>query len=407
MRLTLIIFFTLFGPLAEASWRGYDFTQLSKDIPKEYQKYVKVGKSLFNKPWVEAPSSTIRRDGLGPLFNATSCASCHPGNSKGLPTMKSGKIHPSLLFRVKKIDTNTDHPTYGGQLQINAIQNVIPEVKVSVTYNEILVQYPDGETAILNSPSYKFHGYSKQQITNDYKFSARLAPHLGGLGKLDQISDKQLIDHSISKKRPVPRNKSGKISRFGLQSESQSLESQTAAAFRNDMGITSHLQKNETCTQYQLDCLINDMSEDLDIRDDHLKYVIDFVSHIIVPKKKILNSHGKKQFIKVGCTNCHNNPYVDKKNNEISAYTDLMTYDLGDGLADRDFSGKTVKTFWRTAPLWGISRLRNKVFLHDGRAKSIEEAILWHKGEASKQTENFMKLSQKERESLINFVENL
>lgn len=350
---------------------------------------IKVGYSLFVKPWVQAPSSTIRRDGLGPHFSAVSCMSCHRGMGRGAP---QGIIHdndPSVVFRPV---INKHKDLYGAQITPKALPGVKSEGWVRKSHQNDNSYFLDGEII---------------------EVAARVAPHLAGLGQLEKIPDSEILENQ--KNGGIVSYVNGRVGRFSWKGEHPRLIDQVAAAFSFDMGITSFLFPNENCESHDFEChnKINGADEEgVEIRRDHLGMVVKLLASIQAPKVRYQNTRserGREIFAAVNCTSCHRPNYNLSNGQEIQPYTDLLLHDMGEELADPE--GVVKRQFWRTAPLWGIGSQKlvngHTRYLHDGRADGLEQAIAWHGGEAKKVRESFLKLSKKDKEDLLYFLNSL
>ena len=408
-----IILLGIFSPLSQArvlSGRFVkNFTQLREDLSKKEVARVKAGHSLFTKPWVQAPSSTLVRNGLGPHFNAVSCLSCHPAYGRGAPPHVIHPKDPALLFKV-----NGPAGAYGAQIQPLSILGVTAETQVSIEYEEMETQLRE---VTLTKPLYKLENEQYGPLKSNQYLSPRIAPHLAGLGYLNQISDEEILKNQANGGKPNMIE--GRIGRFGWKADRISLRHQVAAAFQGDLGITNSLFPKQPCTDEQIDCMAAptgvEEEYDFEIIDKHLDYVVELMSAIAPPKRQIIALksesifRGEKVFKEVNCQSCHRESYKIENDLSIHPYTDLLVHDMGEGLADE---GNTKEArLWRTAPLWGLGS-QNLVnghmrLLHDGRARGIEEAIAWHGGEAHQSKKAFIKLSPTDRADLLNFLSSL
>jgi CxxC motif-containing protein (DUF1111 family) len=214
------------------------------------------------------------------------------------------------------------------------------------------------------------------------------------------------------------------LGRFGWKAGKPSLLEQNAAAFVGDMGITSSLHPEEECTESQTECLKERTQED--IPDDRLQNVTRYTQLLSVPKRRNFQAievvNGRKIFETINCSACHIPGYKTGtssvsvlSNQTIYPYSDFLLHDMGDELADskEDLLNEDEASTreWRTPPLWGLGLTKtvndHTRYLHDGRARNFEEAILWHGGEAKKSRDAFMSLNKKERDDLIRFLEDL
>ena len=400
-----------------------------------------IGNSFNRNNWVIAPSSTAARDGLGPLFNASSCAGCHALDGKGSPLLTDGiSINQALLFRLS-IPGQTVHgepltdPNYGGQFNPKSIPGVDAEGAVDVTYQELAGNYPDGTAYSLRKPTYTFKNL-KYGAMNGTLVSPRLAPQMMGAGLLDAISEQSILANTdpddangdgISGRANYvwdEKNQKKTIGKFGWKANQPSVEQQVVIAFNNDIGITSSLSPGESFTDAQkrkYGGLPTGGSPE--ISDTILQNVIFYIKSLAVPARRNWKDSailaGKQLFVQANCSGCHvtkmeTGSYTSPSylaNQTIRPYTDMLLHDMGAGLADNRPDFEATGTEWRTPPLWGIG-LQKTVskhtnMLHDGRARNVEEAILWHSGEAETAKNNYMKLSKDDRAKLLKFIDSL
>lgn len=421
------------------------------------------GLSFFRDPWVISPSSTKDRDGLGPLYNSRSCITCHHAGGRG-PEATEGESYPTaLLIRFgHATESNWVDPTYGGQLQTRGIllagQYAIPsktekteppqvpaEGAVSLKYSYKTVTFDDGEQVTLRVPDYSVSQLSYGELAAETQVSPRYAPNLFGMGLLDAIPDKQLLaledandsdGNGISARyNRVPDLLTGElgIGRYGFKAKHPTLAQQIAAAFTGDIGIVNRLFPNETCTQSQQLCKQaaehGNPSNALEIPDKLFALVEQFNRHLGVPPARNMDSpnvqSGRRLFYQLGCADCHNPSFTTKASEAsrlmhddpqlntldglmIWPYTDLALHDMGEGLADGVQEFQASGREWRTPPLWGIGLqkfvLGKTRLLHDGRARNILEAVLWHGGEAAASQQAVLQLTKEEREQLIAFL---
>lgn len=400
-----------------------------------------VGNSFFNTVWVASPSSTTARDGLGPIYNAVSCSSCHfkDGRGRGLPE-EEGAVDISLLFRLRVKGGAREvipHPVYGGQFQSQGIMGVPGEGVAVVKYEKVKLEYNDGPFAEILKPVYEFIKLNFGPLGENTIASPRVAPQMIGLGLIEAISEEDILRNEdpydadgdgISGRANYTYSvvhQETRLGRFGWKAGKSSLIEQNAAAFNGDIGITSPLFTSEECTKTQTDCLKNKTEEDIPM--DRLNLVTTYSQLLAVPTRRDFNSpqvvRGRTVFHQISCVSCHTPSYTTSssadhdilKNQKIYPYTDLLLHDMGDDLADdkEELNNEDLATTreWRTPPLWGNGLIEtvngHTRYLHDGRARSLEEAILWHGGEALRSKEAFMNLSGTEREDLILFLKSL
>jgi CxxC motif-containing protein (DUF1111 family) len=410
-----------------------------------------IGNSFFRRNWVEAPSSTSARDGLGPHFIARSCGGCHEDGGRGAtPVMGKHGVPEqpvALLIRLSVPGVGphggpNPEPTYGDQLNNSAVQRVRPEGKVVVTYRTVRGHFADGDAYSLRSPSYRLTDLGYGPLDAQVMIGPRIAPQLIGVGLIEAIPESDIIENAEAQAKRtdaikgVPNRvwdafaEKEVIGRFDWKANGGSIAHQTAAAFQGDMGITSSRFPNETCTPRQTDCLAaprGNQGGKPEIDDATLSNVIFFQAVLAPPARRDMDNpqvqRGSELFVQAQCAVCHRPSYVTGEpassvfsspalaKQKIFPYTDLLLHDMGADLADGrpDFlaSGRQ----WKTPPLWGIGLIPDvnghSFLLHDGRARNVLEAILWHGGEAEASKDQVLAMTRKDREALVKFVESL
>ena len=406
--------------------------------PKQRRAFA-VGNAFFNDNWVSAPSSATGRDGLGPLFNAPSCSSCHFRDGRGRPPEDNEKML-SMLLQLSipggsSLHPPTPEPTYGNQLQNQAIAGVKAEGKVTIAWQEMPATYPDGTPYSLRKPSYHITDLQYGPLHKDVLFSPRVAPGVYGGGLLEAVSEASILRLAD----PQDRNRDGisgkpnwiwsvehqreQLGRFGWKATSVSLKDQITGAFLNDIGITSTLRPKATYLAPQKSLASVPSGGSPEINENKLQRIIFYNQTLAVPARRDVNKkeirRGLRLFHEIGCASCHTptlqtddrHPLAILHNQTIHPYTDLLLHDMGPELADNrpvfDANGRE----WRTPPLWGIGLVQvvnnHQYFLHDGRARGLEEAILWHGGEGKKANLRFQALSRKQRDAVLQFLGSL
>ncbi|MBL4707252.1 MAG: c-type cytochrome [Flavobacteriales bacterium] len=399
-----------------------------------------IGNSFFNQSWVSAPASTTARDGLGPTFNARTCSSCHSKDGRGQPPSFGGQISIGFLLRLSKLGVSVKggplaDPNYGTQLQDQSNSGVLKEGEFNISYTEIQGSFPDGEQYSLRDPTYTITNLNFGPLTSGIMVSPRIGQQMIGLGLLEAIDEADILlkedqfdtnGDGISGKANYVwdfiENKSS-LGRFGWKANQPSLLHQTAGAFIGDLGLTTIYFSNQNCPSPQLDCQQAAEGGTPEVETDDLNSVVLYVSNLAVPARRNYDNQdilkGKQLFNSIGCVSCHtpshitgNHPkFNNLTNQKIWPYTDLLLHDMGDGLADNRPDYLADGNEWRTQALWGIGLIEtvnNHTFLlHDGRARNIKEAILWHAGEAEQSKNLFKQLTATERELLINFIKTL
>ncbi|MVO15655.1 c-type cytochrome [Rhodobacteraceae bacterium CY05] len=430
------------------------FSQHSPNISFEQQLEFKLGNGLFKKLWVFSPASTLASDGLGPLYNARSCQRCHIKDGRGHVPLDAGGSSVSMFLRisipadapahmsaVKDYIGTAPDPNYGTQLQDFSPPGMAPEYSFSVTYQEIEIALSGDETAKLRQPTYQALNLGYGPLHADAMLSPRVAPPMIGLGLLEAIP----VDDILAKVDEADANNDGisgranlvwsteyeqvMLGRFGLKAGQPTVHQQSAAAFAGDIGISTPLFPDPwgDCTIAQADCR-NARHGDGDTRvteidQPNMDLVTFYSRNLAVPARRDLGDpqvlRGKQVFYDTGCISCHTPKYVTHRLSDrpeqsfqlIWPYSDLLLHDMGEGLADHRPEARATGREWRTPPLWGIG-LTQQVsaqagYLHDGRARTLLEAVLWHGGEAQTARDTVVELPPADRAALIRFLESL
>lgn len=430
------------------------FSQPSANMPFADELDFKVGNGLFRKLWVSSPSSTLASDGLGPLYNARSCQRCHLKDGRGHPPEGPDDNAISMFLRVSipggesakmaeiedYIATGPD-PVYGTQLQDFSLAGHPAEYRLQIDYEEFDIALSDGERASLRRPTYTAADLGYGPLHSQAMLSPRVAPQMIGLGLLeaipaadilaqtdsedadgDGISGRANIVWSVEYDQPM-------LGRFGLKAGAPTVRHQSAGAFAGDIGISNPLFPAAwgECTERQADCRTAPHGDGDDrlneIGQEGLDLVTFYSRNLAVPARRDVGDaqvlRGKALFHGAGCTSCHRPAYVthrlvdqpEQSFQLIWPYTDMLLHDMGDGLADNRPEARATGREWRTPPLWGIGLTEqvsgHSYFLHDGRARSLLEAVLWHGGEAQTQRDAVIDMPAKDRAALIRFLESL
>ncbi|HDY7659429.1 TPA: c-type cytochrome [Vibrio vulnificus] len=423
------------------------FSLPAANLPMSKRLDFSVGNSFFRNPWVSAPASTDARDGLGPLFNTNGCQNCHIKDGRGHPPEKGDSHAVSMLVRLsipaltaeqkKAVITSgvIPEPTYGGQLQDFALQDQKPEGQISIRYIDVPVTFSDGTTVVLRKPTVEIRDLAYGEMHPQTLLSARVAPPMIGLGLLESIAEETLLQWADEDDRNQDgisgklnkvwdvQTQSLAIGRFGWKAGQPTLMQQNAAAFNGDLGLTSHLFPQENCTDRQDLCRKLPNGGSPEVSDNILDFVEFYSQHLAVPIRRNVNDPqvklGETLFVQSGCESCHKQTVKTTKREALPAlseqtihpYTDLLLHDMGPGLADNRPEYLANGQEWRTPPLWGIGYTQevndHTYFLHDGRARNLMEAVLWHGGEAEAAKQNVLKMSAKERDALIAFLNSL
>jgi len=445
-------------PAGAASVRVRDttdaFSQFSANMPFEDEMNFKLGNALFRKTWVAAPSSTAASDGLGPFYNARACQDCHLKDGRGHTPEGPEDGRVSMFLRlsvpggaspegIKDWLATQAEPTYGGQLQDLAAPGHAAEAQMDVTYTETPVTLADGEVVNLRAPTYGVSAPGYGAFADGLQISPRVAPQMIGLGLLEAIPAAAILaqedpddangDGISGRAQIVPSIEFGvpMLGRFGLKAGAPTIKEQSAGAFAGDMGLSTTLHPDPwgDCTGAEEACRMAPHGQEPGVRDglevdgESLDLVTFYSRNLGVPERRNADApqvlQGKALFYSLNCQGCHVPKYVTNRLKDqpeqsfqlIWPFTDLLLHDMGPGLADNRPEGRATGSEWKTPPLWGIGLTAqvsgHSEFLHDGRARSLLEAILWHGGEAQAARDGVAGLPKSDREALIAYLESL
>ncbi|MEZ4911339.1 MAG: di-heme oxidoredictase family protein [Saprospiraceae bacterium] len=410
------------------------FQQPSPNLNTEELEFHRASDRAFGDIFVTAPSEV--NGGLGPVYNQNACESCHTSNGRSPFPLDPNNLR-GLLLRISMPGKGVNGeplsvPHFGGQLQNKALFNISPEGKISWMEHIETVKYADGEEITLTKPIFSITD-TYVNLPSNILISPRIAPPVIGLGLLEAINEADIEaladivdannDGISGKPNKVWNYKESALTlgRFGWKAGQPTLLQQTAAAYNQDMGVTSsYFPIESSYGQDQAD----GQEDDPEIDDITLKAATFYPQSLAVPRRRnvddaVVNA-GKKLFKILNCHGCHNPMFVTGQHEEynflsgqtIYPYTDLLLHDMGDGLADGRSEFDADGREWRTPPLWGLGLAKsvggqNANYLHDGRAKTLEEAILWHGGEAEVSKNTFKTLSKNDRVAVVKFLESL
>ena len=383
------------------------------------------------------PVWTEHQNKSGTHYINESCAGCHVRNGRALVADVGGSLD-KWVFKVGDANGNP-MSSIGSVLQTAKVGNATSEGSVTLGPWTNISQ---GEFAGLRSPNYQFTNVSPPQ------FSARIAPSLVGMGLLEAVDEASIlswVDESdentdgISGRASMvvdPENGEARLGRFGYKAATFSVKHQVASAFNTDMGVMTSMIPNPDCGSQQASCG-NSGSE---VADEHVNNLVKYVSLLGVGARRDYNDQtGETLFENIGCAGCHrpsmvtsnSHPLAELRGQTIYPYTDLLLHDMGEGLADNLAEGDASGAEWRTAPLWGLGLAKNVMlgdakgndlvseardypadlnrigYLHDGRARTIDEAVRWHGGEAQASKVAYEGLSDTQRNAVLDFLESL
>ena len=415
------------------------FDQAVPGLPEQTDLLFFVGNSLFRQNWVSAPASTTARDGLGPTFNARACSSCHNKDGRGLPLEEGQQFSLGFLMRVSIPGVGINGgplgvPGYGTQIQERANLGISVEADVTVRYEMITGTFSDGEEYELRKPIYSIVNEQFGSLQGVLT-SPRVGQQVIGLGLVDAISEQDILANAdefdadndgISGKPNFVWDvlKNGEsLGRFGWKANQPNLRQQVADAFSGDIGITTSIFPDPNCPSPQNDCFNAPNGGLPEVNDRSLDNIMIYNSSLSVPIRRDFDNpevlKGKTIFRDLKCNSCHvesfttsNYPFNPTLQGvKIRPFSDFLLHDMGEDLADNRPDYKATGKEWRTQPLWGIGLFQevnqHTFLLHDGRARNIQEAILWHGGEAETAKEDYKKLTKEDREAVIAFINSL
>lgn len=393
----------------------------SLNINHEERQIFADGKVLFEA--AREADAAAEFGGLGPHYDATSCAGCHAHDGRAAGPTGAGPLPVGFIAKVATDDAVV-RAAVGTQLTRQA-DGTAPEATVSVTYEERPGRFADGTPYSLRAPRYAVELTEgvlpgTTVLPDATVLMVRVAPHLSGLGLLELVPEEEIAG------RADPEDSDGDgvsgrlgravdlltgqpvLGRFGWNGQQPSVEQQAAVALFDDLGLGSRYFPGS--------------GADPEVTDDELSELRVYTQALAVPGVRDLHDpevqRGWELFHEVGCARCHAGPYTTGQgpiqglsHQAIHPFTDLLTHDMGDGLADRTMGGGVVPTEWRTPPLWGIGMIEtvngHSDLLHDGRARDLSEAVLWHGGEAASSTAAYREMVAADRTALIRFLESL
>ena len=370
-----------------------------------------MGRALFERQWVAAPSSTQSDDGLGPIYDARSCSACHAGGGPGrlVPTPMFGS---GIVVRLGNANGAPD-PIYGFQLQTKAVPGQLPEAAPQLTW-----RIENG----LRVPSLSLGRLNFGPLALDTHAAIRRAPSLYGVGLLAHVPDSAILAQAAKEKNQdgisgraawfTDAHGNRRLGRFGWKAVQPDLVGQVGSALSRDIGLSSSQFPEPwgECSMAEKGCRAGPHGArpgEVEVPDPLRDLIVAYLNALPPQQSHMNSARGQTLFAQIGCASCHANlKTADGKT--VMAYSDLLLHDMGPGLDDNIGEGAAKPSEWRTAPLWGLSaRLVAGGLLHDGRARSVAEAIDWHDGEAQIVRARFDTLTKEDQAALLSFVEGL
>jgi CxxC motif-containing protein (DUF1111 family) len=430
-------------PLPQSAWTGgrttlpyqysneplHRFKQMAQNMAPQNGQPFMLGRRVFNTHFdtgandelpTENPAFTEQIGKLGPRFYTASCVSCHVNDGRGLPPA----VNTTITNMVTKVSTASggSDPNLGTSLQPNNTGGA-GEGSIRITgWTTTNGTYGDGTPYTLQQPNYAFTGPVPSN------FSVRNTPQIVGMGLLEAVAESTIVSLSdpndsngdgISGRVQTvidPLTGQTRMGRFGWKAGQPSVKHQIAKALNADMSVTNSVFPNPDCGSAQTGC----GPSGTELNDTDLDTLVRYISLLGVGARRNLSDaqvqQGETLFASANCTACHTptlttsvyDPFTELRNQTIHPYTDLLLHDMGPGLADNLTEGVASGSEWRTAPLWSIGFTAGvsggEAYLHDGRARNLAEAILWHGGEATAAREAFRTMSAANRAALLAFL---
>lgn len=438
------------GPFTTGETGPQAFSIPYAGLDKEQARVFAEGHLQFNEAWVLAPAQGVW--GLGPTFNEDRCAHCHANNGRAAAPEDGEEAERGMLIRLSipgktREGAPLPHPAYGDQLQNRGIEGRVPaEGQAIIHYRDKEMIFADGEKHILRFPVVEFRNLQFGELGAETQLSIRLAQQMVGLGLLEAVPESTILEIAQSQANTAVaghpnyvwdiENERRALGRFGWKANQPSLRQQIATAFHADIGATSFLFTEKNCPPVQKQCRELPSASKCggqggctgntfrpEVMPSRLTNLTFYLQTLAVPARRGLHdaqvARGEALFAELGCAACHV-PQLrtgakaflpSAANLTIHAYTDLLLHDMGEELADGRPDFEASGREWRTAPLWGLGLIHSvngKVsLLHDGRARDVTEAILWHAGQAAASRDAFRTLAAEQRQALIKFVESL
>jgi CxxC motif-containing protein (DUF1111 family) len=407
------------------------FTQHVEGLTPDQLFAFAFGNRIFSTPWVEAPSSVTIFDGLGPFYSARSCSGCHVKDGRGRPPAGPADSARAVVVKLGAAADGRPDPRYGSQFSERSVHGLPAEGELVVRWVDVADSA--GSQTTLRRPRYSIASTAYGALAPDTRVSVRIAPVAFGVGLLEAVPDSLIA----SLEDPTDRDGDGvrgrvhwvsdgkggrRAGHLGWKATQVTVASQVGTALVGDMGITSPERPHEEIMPAESLASHVPSGGDPEIVGKPFTSLVFYCRTLAVPGRRSVRDpavmRGAETFVQVGCANCHR-PTLVTGNADIGAlshqvihpYTDLLLHDMGPALDDGMPEGDAKGREWRTAPLWGLGLAERvngyRYLLHDGRARSLEEAILWHGGEAERSRRAYISLTRAERVALAAFIESL
>lgn len=411
------------GGLSAHSFGIEALARSATSLSLEERTRAAVGAALFRKTWAETSDANAPHGGLGPRFNAASCVACHPSNGRGAIAEDGAAGNGGMLLRVGLSTPGRDSrplPGYGGQIRTHAVAGQVADALLSVSWQAAKPLAEMAGSGELRRPVVRLDALAFGPLPERATLSLRAAPAMIGVGLLEAVPQADVLSRVGRKDllalgiagRPSwvwdPWQRERALGRFGWKATLPSVRMLTAAALAEDIGILSHP--------------VFSGRADAEISGGDLSALVFYIQTLAVPVRDddtLRQLPGARLFASAHCTACHvptlrtgdTHPVGHLRRQLIHPYTDLLLHDMGEGLTDTAPGADPTRRLWRTAPLWGIGlAAQGRVparYLHDGRARTLREALAWHGGEASASRAAFAAMSDEEQAQLLRFLQSL
>ncbi|SFL96934.1 CxxC motif-containing protein, DUF1111 family [Variovorax sp. OV329] len=455
---------TLLGGLTSLSYNYSEepmrvFQQMANNIGIVNSKRFVQGRRLFHTSFLNGKHSEHPDDNpvfsahvnqLGPRYNQERCIACHTLNGRSVFPGIGARLDSMAVLTAAASSTGAipvPDSTYGLNVQQRSRDAGATDLSVSVqSFDTTVYTLPDGEKVELQKPVYGFKGPVPA------RYSVRQAAQIVGMGLIEAIDETTILDLADPTDRngdgvrgvpnwvSNPENGKMHLGRYGWKAAKATLRQQIGDALLKDMSVTSPVFPSRGCQRLDPDC--HNTVGGTSISESELERLSDYLSLLAVPAQRSLRSgfpadtrvspehnlnpdqinRGSALFAQAQCVACHTpqmktgtkHPFAELRNQTIRPYSNFLLHDMGAGLSDTLAEGKATESMWRTAPLWGLGSLKyvqgsdqNVRYLHDGRARTLKEAILWHGGEATTSRVSFGAMSKEDREAMIAFLSSL
>ena len=421
------------------------FSEPAAVLDAKQRQLFMAGRSVFHRQW--ASVNSLNGDwGLGPTFITDRCSGCHVNTGRGAPPER-GEQMTSMLVRLSIPGDGghgapRPHPAYGDQLQNRSLDGrnvdfayagnaVPPEADVFLDWKERIVELADGERVELRSPLLRIEQLNFGELGPATMTSVRMAQPVFGLGLLEAVPEQALLDIAARQKMAGFNGRPNYVwdaieqrtalGRFGWKANQATLKQQIVSAAIGDMGVASRYAPEQNCPPVQTVCARHLPGNVPELGTNEIDTLELWLRGLAVPARRSVNDaavqRGAALFSMAQCAACHVPEMKAGKSAALPqlsgqvfhAYTDLLLHDMGEELADGRPDFQAGARDWRTPALWGLGLSQtvsgSTALLHDGRARNVTEAILWHGGEAAAARETFRNMTRPEREALVKFVE--